>query len=95
MPPRPLEVNARPQFRIWIRYSDGAEGEVDLSHLAGRGVFVLWDSPEEFEKVHIGPGNAISWSDQVELCPDSVYMRLTGKSPEELFPRLQALKHSA
>lgn len=95
MTPRPIEVEARPQCRIWIRYSDGAEGEVDLSHLAGRGVFALWDAPEEFEKVHIGPGKAISWSDQVELCPDSVYMWLTGRSPEELFPRLHALKHSA
>lgn len=93
MPPKPLQVQARTHHRIWVRYSDGVEGEVDLSHLAGRGVFALWNDPDEFRKVHIGPGNAISWTDQVELCPDSVYLQLTERSPEQLFPRLHALKH--
>lgn len=36
---RPTEVKAREGYRIWLRYSDGSAGEVDLSHLAGRGVF--------------------------------------------------------
>lgn len=92
---KPLQVEPLSGHKIWIRYSDGAEGEVDLSDLAGRGVFQLWDRPGEFEKVHIGPGNAISWTDQVELCPDSVYLKLTGKSPEDIFPRLRSLKESA
>ena len=38
----PLEVKALPDSRIWIRYADGKEGEVDLSHLAGQGVFEIW-----------------------------------------------------
>jgi len=81
MAPKPLEVEARSGHRIWIRYSDGAEGEVDLSRFAGRGVFELWNDLEAFRRVHIGPGNAISWTDEVELCPDSVYMWLTGRPP--------------
>ena len=45
MPPsdkrvRPVEVRALEPYRIWLRYDDGAEGEVDLSYLAGDGVFV-------------------------------------------------------
>lgn len=87
---RPLAVKALPGHRIWLRYSDGTEGEVDLSHLVGRGVFRLWDQPAAFEAVTIGPGRAIHWSDEVELCPDSLYMQLTGKSPEEVFPTLRA-----
>lgn len=77
------EVKALPGYRIWVRYSDGARGEVDLSHLAGRGVFALWNQPGEFEKVHLGPGGAVSWSEQVELCPDATYLELTGESPLE------------
>jgi len=42
---RPTEVTPLPGFRLRLRYTDGTEGEVDLSHLAGRGVFRLWDSP--------------------------------------------------
>ena len=72
----PLEVEPRAGYTIWIRYSDGTAGEVDLSHLAGRGVFALWEDRAAFERVHIGSGRAIAWSDQVELCADALYLRL-------------------
>jgi uncharacterized protein DUF2442 len=85
---KPIEVRALPDYRIWIRFSDGAEGQVDLSHLAGRGVFSLWNDPAAFQKVYLGPGGEIAWSDEVELCPDSIYMKLTGRTPEEVFPNL-------
>ena len=39
---RPVEVRPLPNYRIWLRYADGTEGEVDLSHLAGQGVFAVW-----------------------------------------------------
>ena len=86
---RPVLVKALGDYRIYIKFSDGAEGEVDLSDLAGRGVFEAWKDYGAFERVHIGPGREIQWSDEIELCPDAVYMRLTGKTPEELFPELQ------
>ena len=41
------------EYRIWLRYSDGAEGEVDLSDIAGRGIFERWNEPGFFEKVYI------------------------------------------
>jgi hypothetical protein len=85
---KPIAVQARADYRIWIRYADGVEGEVDLSHLAGRGVFSLWQDPAAFQGVHLGPHGAIAWTDEVEICPDSVYLQLTGKSPEEVFPNL-------
>jgi Protein of unknown function (DUF2442) len=91
----PLEVRPLAGHSIWIRYSDGTGGEVDLSHLAGRGVFALWNDREAFERVHIGPGRAIAWSDEVELCPDAVYLRLTGKSPSDLPGDLEALPAGA
>lgn len=93
--PTLLQVEALSPYRIWVRYSDGEEGEIDLSDVAGKGVFALWHDPGEFAKVHIGPGNAISWNDQVEICPDATYLRMTGKSPDEVFSGLRALRHSA
>ena len=81
---RPTAVEPREGFRIWLRYSDGISGELDLSHLAGRGVFAAWDEPGCFERVHIAPHRAIAWSDELELCPDALYMDLTGKSLDEL-----------
>ena len=87
---RPTEVKALDDFRIWIRFADGTEGEVDLSDLAGRGVFDAWQDPAFYAGVYIGPGGSIAWSDLIELCPDSVFLRLSGKKPEDLFPRLAA-----
>ena len=52
---QPVEVKPLPGYRIWIKYEDGESGEIDLSHLAGKGVFKAWDEPGHFERVHIDP----------------------------------------
>jgi hypothetical protein len=52
---RPVEVRPLAGYRLWLRYQDGTEGEVDLSHLVGRGVFVSWTQEGEFAKVKLGP----------------------------------------
>jgi len=39
--------------------------------------------------VSITPSGAIKWNDDVELCPDALYLKLTGKKPEEIFPNLK------
>ena len=49
---------------MWVKYADGEEGEVDLSHLAGKGVFSVWDDYEVFEKVYIGRYGEIAWSEE-------------------------------
>ena len=89
---RPIEVEARGGYRIWLRYSDGATGEVDLSDIAGRGVFEAWNVPGYFEKVHVAPHRAIAWDDDLDLCPDSLYMEITGKSYDELPDEVEPLE---
>ena len=86
---RPVEVKALANYRIWLRYDDGAEGEVDLSDLAGRGVFKAWNDIAYFGAVRVGSHGAIEWGSDLDLCPDALYMRLTGKSPEDVFPTLR------
>jgi hypothetical protein len=86
---RAIEVKPLHGHRIWIRFADGAEGEVDLSHLAGRGVFTAWADRKVFESVHVDPSGAIAWNQELELCPDALYLRLTGKAPEDVFPALK------
>ena len=89
---KPVEVKALPNYRIWVKYADGVQGEVDLSHLAGKGVFKLWNNYSAFERVYIGSSGQIAWSDEIDICPDSIYMEITGKSPEELFTNLRKEK---
>ena len=80
---RPTAVEPREGYRIWLRYADGVAGEVDLSHLAGRGVFRAWLDRSQFETVHITPDGGVAWGEDIELCPDALYMQLTGMSFDE------------
>jgi len=92
---RLIEVKALPNFRIWLRYDDGTEGEVDLSDLAGRGVFKAWNDAAFFNAVRIASHGAIEWGSDVDICADAMYLRLTGKSPEEIFPSLKSVHADA
>ena len=82
---RPVEVEPRENYRIWLRYSDGTEGEVDLSHLVGRGVFTSWKDPGFFQDVRISEYQSIVWGegDEQELCSDALYIELTGLPVDE------------
>jgi len=81
-----LEVKAKPNYRLWLRYEDGVQGELDLSDLVGQGVFSFWNDPKNFEGVYVGDFGQISWSDELDICPDSAYMDITGKKFEEIYP---------
>ena len=87
--PQPVEVRALEPYRIWVRYDDGVEGELDLSDIAGDGVFVAWEDHSFFAGVHLGPAGSIAWSDDIDMCGDALYLEITGATPEELFPRLR------
>jgi hypothetical protein len=76
-------------YRLELTFSDDTHGVADLSDLVGRGVFELWNDYDRFLNVHIGDTGELVWSDQVDLCPDSLYLRVTGKSPEDIFPNLR------
>lgn len=65
------------------------------AHLAGRGVFALWDAAGCSESVTIGCAGELVWGDQLDLRPDSLYLRVTGKTPESVFPRLHGVPSRA
>ena len=83
-------MQAREPYRIWLCYDDGTEGEVDLSHIASRGVFKAWADQLFFADVRIGHGGAICWDDDIDVCPDALYLRLTGMTVEDYMPRLRS-----
>ncbi|MBI5219611.1 MAG: DUF2442 domain-containing protein [Bacteroidia bacterium] len=81
---KPIFVKAIEKFIIFIRFSDNKEGNIDLSHLAGHGIFKEWDDNDLFFKVYINTEtDAISWSNEIELCPNSLYLKLCGISFEQ------------
>lgn len=80
----PLLVRPLPNYRMYLEFSDGSKGTVDLSDLAGKGVFEVWKDQALFKTVHIGSHRQIKWNGGIELCPDMLYLRLTGKPPDAL-----------
>ena len=48
---KPIQVKALPNYKLGVKYTDGVEGEIDLSHLVGKGVFSLWNNHRAFQKV--------------------------------------------
>ena len=82
-------AKALPDYKIWLQYSDGVEGEVDLSHLVGKGVFSDWKDANVFQTFRVENGRSISWTDEIDLCADSLYLEMTGKAPEDIFPKLR------
>lgn len=85
--PKPVRVEARDGCRVWLEYDNGASGEVDVSHLFELGMFKALRERSLFERVRITENGAVGWSDDLELCPDSLYLRLTGRSLNALLPR--------
>jgi hypothetical protein len=90
-----VEVKALPEYRLWLRFMDGTEGEVDLSEFAGRGVFKLWNDYSVFEQVHIGGNGEVVWNEEIDLGPDSLYLRMTGKAPRDVFTKLSEARCDA
>ena len=76
-------------YRLELAFDDGVSGVVVLSNLVGKGVFALWRDRHVFEQVRIDSFGKLAWGDQIDLCPDSLYLKATGKKPEEVFPGLQ------
>ena len=84
--PKPTEIKPRDGYKIWLRYEDGVEGEVDLSDVAGKGVFAAWDDRAFFESARLDEYGDIAWNDEIGLCQDALYMEITGKTVDEVLP---------
>jgi len=76
-------------YRVELTFDDGVKGIVDLAGLAGKGVFWLWRDRRFFERVTVGPSGELAWDEQIDLCPDALYLRVTGREPGEVFPALR------
>ena len=92
--PALLEVKPLENFCLYVKYSDGVEGKVDLSEFAGKGVFALWNDYNLFRKVTIGSSGELVWNENVDMDGLALYLRLTGKKPEDVLPKLRELNHA-
>jgi hypothetical protein len=67
-------------YRLHLRFEDGAEGVVDLEpHLSFRGVFEPLRDPAYFARVRVDPElGTVVWPNGADVDPDVLYGRITG-----------------
>ncbi len=73
-------VSTAGDYRLYLRFEDGAEGVVDLKpRLSFRGVFAPLKDPAYFAKVRVDPElGTIAWPNGADLDPDVLYAWVTG-----------------
>jgi hypothetical protein len=73
--PRPWP--ARSEWIVQLRKGDGS-----------REILADVPWPGLFEAVRLSAAGCPEWPGDLDLCTDALYMQLTGKRPEEVFPAL-------
>jgi hypothetical protein len=81
-----VEVKLLGAFRLHLRFEDGLEGEVNISHLVPfTGVFQPLADPAHFAKVEINPEvGTICWPCGADLDPDVLYAQISGTPIENM-----------
>ncbi len=86
MRPLILKVSAAEKYKLFVQFSDGVEGVLNLEKHAGRGVFAAWDIDDNFSKVFIGAeSGAITWPGEIDIDTYNAYCIIKGISPEDFF----------
>jgi hypothetical protein len=77
MLPRIVEAHYIAGFKVWIRFSDGVEGEIDLSYDLTGPMFAPLRNVEEFRRVSLHPElHTLVWPNGADLAPEFLRERV-------------------
>ena len=77
------KLKALSDYRLQLEFADGVNGLVDLSTKVGTGVFAVWEDQGVFAQARVGPSGQVEWPGDVDLCADTLYLKITGHLPAE------------
>lgn len=80
---RIVDIKPLSGHKLHIKYSNGVEGDLDLSFLVGKGVFKNFEDENYFNKVRISDTGAPTWDGDVDVDVINSYLKITGKTFEE------------
>jgi hypothetical protein len=78
--PKLINVEPRPNWRIFLQFADGVSGEIDLSGSLRGKMFEPLHDPAYFARVRLSDYGAPVWPNGVDLAPDSLHDRLVAES---------------
>jgi len=74
MNPRVKQVVANENFTLLISFTNGEQGVFDVKPLLNLQVFQSLKKLENFKKVSVGNGQTVCWGDELDICPDTIYL---------------------
>lgn len=74
------------KYQLQITFDDGISGIVDLNGLMQKGIFKKLQDEALFNQVKFNQ-SAIFWNEELEIDLLNVYLELSGKSFDQLFPK--------
>jgi hypothetical protein len=78
-----INVTAIGDYKIRVAFDDDICGIIDLSYLTKKGIFRELSDPSLFAKVYT-TGEAIAWSEELEIDALNIYAKIVNKEPSEL-----------
>lgn len=70
-----IELKVEESYRLWVKFSDGVNGIVDMSNDTFAGVFAPLKDPQFFKTAYI-EGGAVTWPNGVDIAPDAMHEEL-------------------
>ncbi len=75
-----IKLEARPQFVLYVEFSDGVAGDVDLSPRLFGPVFEPLRDEAYFQRVVLDSFGAPCWPNGADLAPDALYRQLRARN---------------
>lgn len=77
--PNPIRVEARAPHRLFVEFSDGVQGEIELTERLFGPMFEALREADLFKQVRLDEFGAPSWPNGADLAPDALYLQLIGE----------------
>jgi|SRR5579871_6788187 len=83
-----LSVDPLEGYKLFIRFNEGSEGVLDVSDLAGKGVFKTWEDDNNFYKVFVSnESRAITWPGDIDIDTLNAYFTIKNINPDDYFKK--------
>jgi len=76
-----VEVRALEGYRVFLRFDDGVQGELDLEPLLAPfdGAFEPLRDPTRFREVFVDISRTIAWPNGADIAPETLYSLVSGR----------------
>jgi hypothetical protein len=69
-----LEARYLGGYRVWLRFQDGTEGEIDLESRLWGAVFEPIRNPDRFRQFRVDPiSRTLVWPNGADLAPETLH----------------------